>query len=174
MSRALTTEKGWCSITSEPQDYNLEIIAEIDTAGSYEFDITLVVRDLEDGKIYWGQDSGCSCPTPFEGVTHTDHLSPLPETMTQLFQAVTQNRDMNLGDGIEFLRKVEDALKVKWTPPRTEACVDFRISVMDSDGKRAYTSDGFATYEEAEAWVTETVVGGLYPGNTFEIRKVWS
>jgi len=37
-----------------------------DPNASYDFDDVILVCDTRDGKIYAAQDSGCSCPTPFE------------------------------------------------------------------------------------------------------------
>jgi hypothetical protein len=44
-----------------------QVVADEDTAGSYEFDQVLVVR-ATDGTLWAAHDSGCSCPTPFEDV----------------------------------------------------------------------------------------------------------
>ena len=47
----------------------LEYIGEVEWTGeSYQFDITAVWYHPESGLFYWGDDSGCSCPTPFEDV----------------------------------------------------------------------------------------------------------
>lgn len=48
-----------------PEKHGLTRIGELDfSSGSYEFDITAVFWD---GKQFvWGDDSGCSCPSPFE------------------------------------------------------------------------------------------------------------
>lgn len=43
----------------------LNDIAWIDTAGSYEFDTVIILKDPETGKYFAGHDSGCSCPIPF-------------------------------------------------------------------------------------------------------------
>lgn len=52
----------------DPEKKGLEIIADEDSAGSYEFDIFFVFRHVETGRIFWGRDSGCSCPHPFENM----------------------------------------------------------------------------------------------------------
>ena len=49
-----------------PEKCGLKIIFSEDTAGEYEFDITLIVQELSTGRYFLGKDSGCSCPTPFE------------------------------------------------------------------------------------------------------------
>src|SRR6266850_1700635 len=35
----------------------------------YDFHDVILVRDTTDGKLYAAQDSGCSCPSPFESHT---------------------------------------------------------------------------------------------------------
>lgn len=49
------------------EKHGFEIVVDEDTAGSYEFDTILVVRD-PDGALWAAHDSGCSCPTPFEDI----------------------------------------------------------------------------------------------------------
>lgn len=50
-----------------PEKFDLEVVGEIDfSSGSYEFDLTVVWRDTETGALYYADDSGCSCPSPFE------------------------------------------------------------------------------------------------------------
>lgn len=57
---------------SNPGDYGLKTIGEIEwSSGSYEFDLTVVFR-RPDGTFVYGEDSGCSCPAPFENQGPTD------------------------------------------------------------------------------------------------------
>lgn len=45
---------------------NLKFVDEIYMREpDYDFDIVRVMKD-DKGNHYWGRDSGCSCPTPFE------------------------------------------------------------------------------------------------------------
>lgn len=51
---------------SDPKKYGVEIIGEVDWShGGYEFDLTVVWRRL-DGVFVYADDSGCSCPSPFD------------------------------------------------------------------------------------------------------------
>lgn len=60
-----------------PEKCRLQTIGEIDwSSGSYEFDLTVVWR-REDGFFVYGEDSGCSCPSPFEN-QDVDDLTVLP------------------------------------------------------------------------------------------------
>ena len=56
----------------DPEKFGLTIIGEVEfSSGSYEFDMTLVWK-AADGSVYVADDSGCSCPTPFEGMGIAD------------------------------------------------------------------------------------------------------
>lgn len=49
-----------------PENFGLTKIAEMEwSEPCYSFDMTVAWLDSE-GKLYWGSDSGCSCPSPFE------------------------------------------------------------------------------------------------------------
>ena len=58
---------------SNPGHYGLTLIGDIEwTDEAYSFDTTVVLRNAE-GKLCYIEDSGCSCPLPFEN-TGTDDL----------------------------------------------------------------------------------------------------
>lgn len=66
------------SLYYDPQDSNLTMIGEIEWSdGSYQFDLTVVWK-REDGRFVYAEDSGCSCPSPFEDTRYSD-LIVLPE-----------------------------------------------------------------------------------------------
>lgn len=51
-----------------PEKWGMEEVDHIDySSGSYEFDYRVVWKD-EKGALWSAQDSGCSCPTPFEDI----------------------------------------------------------------------------------------------------------
>lgn len=55
-----------------PAKYGLTPIGEIDWSdGNYVFDLTVVWQG-EDGRFWRGDDSGCSCPAPFEDTDVSD------------------------------------------------------------------------------------------------------
>ena len=57
-----------------PNDY--EFIALVEWRyESWEYDMTEVYR-RKDGALFYAEDSGCSCPTPFEFTTEAD-LTPI-------------------------------------------------------------------------------------------------
>ena len=53
----------------QPEQFGLTMLGEIEwSEPCYDFDLTAVWVDA-DKKLYWASDSGCSCPSPFEGFT---------------------------------------------------------------------------------------------------------
>ena len=59
----------------EPGKFGLSIIGEVEFRLSYEFDMFVVWKRLADGAIFYANDSGCSCPSPFERYTSVDNLT---------------------------------------------------------------------------------------------------
>ncbi len=50
-----------------PEKFGLTTIGEVDfSSGDYCFDYTVVWQRQEDGAFLFGDDAGCSCPSPFE------------------------------------------------------------------------------------------------------------
>lgn len=56
------------NVYNSPEKHDLEIFGSFDNRDDlfYEFDMTVVFRDLRTGLFYVASDSGCSCPMPFE------------------------------------------------------------------------------------------------------------
>jgi hypothetical protein len=61
-------------IYSNPEKFGLTYIGQVDFTDGYEFDLYAVWKD-QDGKFWYGSDSGCSCPSPFED--YDDEKEPL-------------------------------------------------------------------------------------------------
>jgi hypothetical protein len=67
------------NIYYDPDKFGLTPVGEIDwSSGSYEFDYTVVWKRDLDGRFVYAEDSGCSCPVPFES-TGVDDLTVLPK-----------------------------------------------------------------------------------------------
>lgn len=75
----------------EPEDLGLETIGSIDDAGSYEFNTLAAWKDKKTGEVYWQEDAGCSCPTPFESFNTLQSLNKI--TTPQSFEAFAQRAD---------------------------------------------------------------------------------
>lgn len=56
-----------------PEKHGLTTIGSIDWSdGCYQFNLTGVWQDRSNGRLLWGNDSGCSCPSPFEDTKVAD------------------------------------------------------------------------------------------------------
>lgn len=78
-----------------PEEYGLKVVGVIDTGGSYEFDMTVVLKD-EDDNLFYVQDAGCSCPTPFEDkdmedLTKIDSIEQLEEAVLEYHKYAYEN-----------------------------------------------------------------------------------
>lgn len=50
-----------------PEAFGLETVGQIQWGEPcYDFDLTVVWKRKSDGALVYGEDSGCSCPSPFE------------------------------------------------------------------------------------------------------------
>lgn len=59
-----------------PNKHGLISIGEVEWAyESHSFDLTAVWYHEETGQFYWGNDSGCSCPSPFQDITDKSELN---------------------------------------------------------------------------------------------------
>jgi len=60
---------------NQPERFGLTVVGDIEWDNeSCQFNMTMVWTDA-DGYVYWADDSGCSCPSPFEDVTTLADLS---------------------------------------------------------------------------------------------------
>lgn len=56
----------------------LEVVVSLDDPNAnYDFDTFVVWRHTKTGELYYGQDSGCSGPSPFERISRIEELSRL-------------------------------------------------------------------------------------------------
>lgn len=74
----------------QPEEFGLEIVGSIDDPNAcYSFDLLVAWWRREDGALFYGVDSGCSCPSPFEDVHSVDELTPITlETQAEFDEAV--------------------------------------------------------------------------------------
>lgn len=57
-----------------PESFGLTQVGEIEKSdGCYQFDLIVVWKQAR-GKYWIGQDSGCSCPSPFENIGDVNEL----------------------------------------------------------------------------------------------------
>jgi hypothetical protein len=61
------------NIYSSPEKHGLTMVGEVEWGdGNYSFDLTTVWRDTKTGALYFADDSGCSCPSPYEDTGRAD------------------------------------------------------------------------------------------------------
>jgi hypothetical protein len=95
----------------DPEKLGLTTIAELDDSeANYSFDMVVAWRH-EDGSIYWQQDSGCSCPSPFEDYTELSMLNRAAPDLHDLQQAVDAHEHHTLVEAEAFMAAVRKAQK---------------------------------------------------------------
>lgn len=79
-----------------PEQFNLRTIGEVEfSSGSYEFDLTVIWQDVTTGELYYFDDSGCSCPSPFGSTSLSDlhHIQRLQVLIDHLESRVKEVYD---------------------------------------------------------------------------------
>jgi len=72
-----------------PENVGLKILKVIHLSEeAYQFDMVVVWEDLETKEVYWGHDSGCSCPSPFEKVRGLSDLNRMSQTADEYYRIV--------------------------------------------------------------------------------------
>ena len=93
----------------DPEKSGLEIFKFIDTAGSYEFDMFVIWKKKDDGRLFYATDSGCSCPTPFENCYEIDEITN--ETLYNFEQALQNHYNISTSDVMNITKSVKDHLR---------------------------------------------------------------
>jgi hypothetical protein len=84
-----------------PENFGLELVGSIDWRDEdYSFDMTVVWK-AKRGEYYIGDDSGCSCPSPFEDVTKLEELDG-PHNKRALESALRFRVKQNASDGDNY------------------------------------------------------------------------
>lgn len=79
-----------------PEDHGLRTVGEIDFSDDfYGFDLLVVLERPATGELLYAEDSGCSCPSPFEFVPLTDWTLATRHSIA----ARIQERVNELGEG---------------------------------------------------------------------------
>lgn len=85
---------GWNEpdIYDEPDNFDLTFIDQVSWDNeSYQFDYTGVWKHNVTGQLYMADDSGCSCPSPFENFTTLESLTPV--TLAQLDEHLNNRKN---------------------------------------------------------------------------------
>ena len=95
-----------------PEKLDLEIFGELDEPNlDYEYNTLVVWKDKE-GQLFYAQDSGCSCPTPFEGFEYTLGGEPPMDRITkgasfEDFSHQVKKFEVPMSEKMELIDKVE-------------------------------------------------------------------
>ena len=74
-----------------PEKFGLEIFGSLDDPeANYSFDMFVVWKDTSTGELFFAQDAGCSCPSPFEDYTSRDDLTPIDDGGDQFFKEIME------------------------------------------------------------------------------------
>lgn len=108
------------NIYYQPEEYGLKTVGEVEWGdGYYNFDLTVVWQDISTGTLYYADDSGCSCPSPFEIVgrddltvidwpqTFIDHVN---ERISDLYDWKEPGNERAKGDAGQLVMKVREAI----------------------------------------------------------------
>ena len=97
-----------------PEKCGLEIFDSIDTAGSYEFDLFVIWRKLDDNTLWWDSDAGCSCPSLFDNGDNGNDLKPITnDTFHGFDEALKNHYEISAADYKAMKKKVKDFLKAQ-------------------------------------------------------------
>lgn len=97
-----------------PEKCGLEIVGMIEDEPNWDFNMLVVWRHLESGVLYFGTDSGCSCPSPFENVTGLGSLTRI-KTVRELsaFKRAVKEFGYSYRTTIDPVSKAELVTKVR-------------------------------------------------------------
>ena len=98
----------------QPEEFGLTPIAEVECSdGMWQFDL-IVGWKHKDGTVYIAQDSGCSCPSPFEDYNSLESLDKVAsiESVRSLLDAASRGSysELSQADARTFIKNVEAAL----------------------------------------------------------------
>lgn len=83
-------------------------IAWIDTAGDYEFDTVIILKDSDTGKYFAGHDSGCSCPIPFEDMNDLSDWTEIHSKNEAIDFAKRNLRRFDADDSINLMTQLNN------------------------------------------------------------------
>lgn len=104
------------NIYYNPEHFGLEIVAEIGEEHFYDFDILAVWKDKE-GNLYYGDSSGCSCPSPFEEYDGVESLYRIEKSNFDEFErkineyGCSEYADRNGAPSLDRKRKFIEKVK---------------------------------------------------------------
>lgn len=100
----------------DPQKFGLSVVDSLDEPDlSYEYNTLVVWKHDQSNRLYWAQDSGCSCPTPFESYTfkspNDTNLSEITKDNIEQFETELSNFPVSSSEKAKCLSNVKELLK---------------------------------------------------------------
>lgn len=103
----------------DPAEFGLVSVDVLDEGGlSYEYNTLIVLKHTATGRVFYAQDSGCSCPTPFENFSFSFEDGQIRTDMTEItpaslasFERDVENFPVTMSERQDCLVKVKEALK---------------------------------------------------------------
>ncbi|KKK56067.1 hypothetical protein LCGC14_3068230, partial [marine sediment metagenome] len=86
-------------IYCNPESFGLKVFAMAEMEMSWEFSMFVVWVDGE-GMLFYAEDSGCSCPIPFEDIGHITQLLRIGDGrfgLQSFYQTLNAWKDWNDG-----------------------------------------------------------------------------
>lgn len=106
-------------VRGNPTQYRFEINEIEDNNQDYTFDILAVFRHVPSNKMWYGRDSGCSCPSPFEDYyidlsNLKSDLEPLnKETLAEFERAVNAYDTVHIEERHKLIEDVRALLEIR-------------------------------------------------------------
>lgn len=104
----------------DPARLGYTILGEIEWGEAYySYDLTVIWQSSDTGKLYYAEDSGCSCPCPFEDTGIPDLIEiTTPQVIIDQFdkriseiQTYRDDVEKIKGDAGELTQKIRAALQ---------------------------------------------------------------
>ena len=101
------------NIYYNPEEFGLEVVKNIDTGGGYDFDMFVIWKDKKNN-LYYGQDSGCSCPTPFEDFEGIPSLIKITKRGFRSFESELKSHcDSDITEYMSTVKEIKKLLESK-------------------------------------------------------------
>ncbi|MEU9871131.1 hypothetical protein AB0C87_25205 [Actinomadura sp. NPDC048021] len=101
-------------IYENPERFGLEIVGDLAFEHGYEYDILVVFREKDTGRIGVARDSGCSCNSPFEYYNNVEDIEfdepwRIALRIQEQANAAKDYRDFSDNDVVHLIDKVVNA-----------------------------------------------------------------
>lgn len=94
----------------DPEKFGLTMVGSIDFRDGWEFDIVAVFRDSA-GRLGYLEDSGCSCPIPFDGQGVDDLEYCTPSELQAVLEEYAQEHTWSDREASSYAAAIADLMK---------------------------------------------------------------